>query len=162
MAGRGPAPSGRRQRERANRSVTAVKRVNRVHGPMLPKAEDVFEAEFDSKLDAFVQPEWHPMTVKWWDSMRRSPLTTEAGPEGWAFLLDTAMLHHKAWKGDVRLMPEVRLRAAKFGVTPEDRARLGVAVESPEAPAKAAGARRAAEAKAGVSSLEERRKRIAG
>lgn len=138
-----------------------VKRVNRVHGPMLPKAEDVFEPEFDERTESFVQPEWHPMTVKWWDSMRRSPLTTDAGPEGWAFLLDTALLHNRAWKGDHKLMPEVRLRVAKFGVTPEDRARLGVSVEAAE-PKKAASARRAAEKAAGVPSLADRRKKIAG
>lgn len=43
----------------------------------------------------------------------------------WSFLLDTALMHHAMWsKGQWTLAAEVRLRVAKFGATPEDRARL--------------------------------------
>ena len=43
----------------------------------------------------------------------------------WDFLLDTALMHHAMWsKSQWTLAAEVRLRVAKFGATPEDRARL--------------------------------------
>ena len=43
----------------------------------------------------------------------------------WSFLLDTALMHDAMWaKGQWTLAAEVRLRVAKFGSTPEDRARL--------------------------------------
>ena len=42
----------------------------------------------------------------------------------WDFLLDTALVHRAVWSGDLDRMPELRLRVAKFGATPEDRARL--------------------------------------
>lgn len=43
----------------------------------------------------------------------------------WSFLLDTALMHHAMWsKGQWTLAAEVRLRVAKYGATPEDRARL--------------------------------------
>jgi hypothetical protein len=43
----------------------------------------------------------------------------------WDYLLDTALMHHALWsKGQWTLAAELRLRVAKFGATPEDRARL--------------------------------------
>ncbi|HEY9369747.1 hypothetical protein [Streptomyces sp.] len=43
----------------------------------------------------------------------------------WYFLLDTALMHTTMWsKGQWTLAAEVRLRVAKYGATPEDRARL--------------------------------------
>ena len=43
----------------------------------------------------------------------------------WSFLEDTALMHDAMWsKGQWTLAAEVRLRVAKFGATPEDRARL--------------------------------------
>lgn len=42
----------------------------------------------------------------------------------WDFLLDTAVLHTAMWCGNAAVAAELRLRVAKFGATPEDRARL--------------------------------------
>lgn len=162
MAGRGRAPSGQRQRERDNKETRKVTRTKSLHGPLLPKAKDVLPMPVDPETGEVIQIdlEWHPMTRKWWDSMRRSPLTVDIGDEGWTFLLDTALLHHKAWSGEVKLMAEVRLRAAKFGVTPEDRARLGIEVTAPEVKKTARTVK--AEEDAGVASLDERRARLTG
>lgn len=45
----------------------------------------------------------------------------------WNELRDTAGLHAIWWReGDARVLPELRLRVAKFGATPEDRARLRI------------------------------------
>ena len=166
MAGRGFPPSGNRARERDNRETTKVTRGTRLHGPALPKAEDVFPKMVDPETGAILeidlQRDWHPMTKKWWDGMRRSPLTVDCGPEDWSFLLDTAFLHHLAWTdGQPKLFAEVRLRAAKFGVTPEDRARLGIEITKPAPPT----GQRKAKAKAApsnVSSIEDRRARLTG
>jgi hypothetical protein len=76
--------------------------------------------------------EWHPMTVALWDALRRSPLLAEEPPLGWHFLMDTALMHSTMWeKGRWEFASEVRLRLAKFGVTPEDRARLRIKVVTP-------------------------------
>jgi len=48
--------------------------------------------------------------------------------------LDTAVLHAEFWMGDRSLAGELRLRAAKFGATPEDRARLKIAIGDPDKP----------------------------
>lgn len=75
--------------------------------------------------------EWHPMTLIWWNEWRTFPQAqaqaqaqTFTGTD-WSFLVDTALMHHAMWeKGQWTLAAEVRLHAAKFGATPEDRARL--------------------------------------
>jgi hypothetical protein len=47
--------------------------------------------------------------------------------------MDTAIMHHKMWSGDLTWAPEVRLRVAKFGATPEDRARLRIVLADADA-----------------------------
>jgi hypothetical protein len=54
-----------------------------------------------------------------------APMFTETD---WSFLIDTAVLHAEYWLGDLGVAGELRLRVAKFGATPEDRARLRIAV----------------------------------
>jgi hypothetical protein len=50
----------------------------------------------------------------------------------WLYLIDTAVLHHLMWQhGRWQHAAEIRLRAAKFAVTPEDRQRLRVPVTQP-------------------------------
>lgn len=56
-----------------------------------------------------------------------SELARDFTATDWSFLLDTALMHHAMWsKGQWTLAAEVRLRVAKFGATPEDRARLRI------------------------------------
>ena len=69
--------------------------------------------------------EWHPRTRAWWLMWANSPQADTFTETDWSFLLDTALMHHAMWaKMQWTLAAEVRLRVAKFGATPEDRARL--------------------------------------
>lgn len=69
--------------------------------------------------------DWHPQTVVWWGMWQRAPQSEMFTESDWSFLLDTAYMHHQYWsKGAWTLAAELRLRVAKFGATPEDRARL--------------------------------------
>jgi hypothetical protein len=70
--------------------------------------------------------EWSPMTVKWWELWRTAELSNTFTDLDWSFLLDTAVLHTRFWTGDMKAAAELRLRVAKFGMTPEDRARLRI------------------------------------
>lgn len=124
MAGRGPAPTkDRSQRVRPNKNVPATTKVapdDELRGPPLPD-------------DALPEP-WHPRTLAWWDTWRRSPQAQMFTATDWDFLLDTALMHHTMWsKGRWEFASELRLRAAKFGATPEDRARLRIQVGEPGA-----------------------------
>jgi hypothetical protein len=98
------------------------------------------------------------MTLLWWKTWRESAQAQTFTDTDWAFLIDTALMHHSMWdKGQWTLAAEVRLRAAKFGATPEDRARLKLKVDDPM-PARQAPA----QSPANVSDIRSRRDRLTG
>ncbi|MET7939624.1 hypothetical protein [Streptomyces sp. NPDC005302] len=105
-----------------------------------------------------VDVEWHAMTKLWWDAWRSSAQAQTFVDTDWLFLIDTALMHHTMWaKGRWEFASEVRLRAAKFGATPEDRARLKLKVDDPatrpQAPVQSPG---------NVSDINSRRARLTG
>lgn len=93
--------------------------------------------------------QWPDATRAWWNTWRASPLAQTFKATDWDFLLDTALLHGQFWSGDLSVAGELRLRVAKFGATPEDRARLKLQIEEPAAPEAAPkpAARRSAAAR---------------
>lgn len=110
MAGRGPAPkdSSRRARRNHDASPVTILRFEEAEQPELPNS----------------QP-WPPETIEWWSMWADCPQAEHFGSTDWSFLLDTAILHAMLWgNGDTSVLPELRIRVAKFGATPEDRARL--------------------------------------
>jgi hypothetical protein len=118
------APKSTRSRARDSKARDAE--LNRVEddgelrGPLLP--EGVLPDDED----------WHPRTRQWWETWRRSAQAQVFIETDWDFLLDTALLHHVMWtKGRWEFASEVRLRAAKYGATPEDRMRLKLKIETP-------------------------------
>ncbi|MFD7776674.1 hypothetical protein [Streptomyces sp. NPDC059753] len=98
------------------------------------------------------------MTQLWWDSWRSSAQAQTFVQTDWLFLIDTALMHHTMWaKGRWEFASEVRLRAAKFGATPEDRARLKLKVDDPtSAPQKPV------QRADGVTDINSRRARLTG
>lgn len=110
MAGRGPAPKDPSKRARRNAPVSPLRVVEAqpADQPGLPAGD------------------WHPRTVEWWAMWRDSPLAPEFTANDWSELLDAAVIHSGFWHGDMKLASELRLRVAKFGATPEDRARLRI------------------------------------
>lgn len=154
MAGHGPAPKDparRRRRNGAAEPLTTLTPDDELRGPELPA--DVLGAEKDgSPVD------WHSITKQWWNSWRMSAQAQTFTETDWLFLLDTALMHHTMWaKGRWEFASEVRLRAAKFGATPEDRARLKLDVTShtatPQRPAQSPG---------NVADINSRRARLTG
>lgn len=118
MPGRGPMP--KRERVRPNDTARRDAEFTKVvadgvsRGPELPE------------VAGFV---WHPRTVDWWETWRRSPMAVSFIEADWSFLIDTAFLHSQMWDGDTKLAAEVRQRAGKMAGTPEDRLRLRMEVE---------------------------------
>lgn len=120
MAGRGRAPKDPETRARRNKPPEMrVIEVDPVEQPDLP----TFEVEQDGELVEFV---WPARTLVWWQMWADSPLSAEFTTTDWSELLDTALLHAQFWSGKTSLAAELRLRVAKFGATPEDRARLRI------------------------------------
>jgi hypothetical protein len=150
MAGQGFAPQEKRSRprdsERRARETSNLQSDGRTRGPKLP---DGVLPDGD---------DWHSRTKTWWETWRKSAQAQRFGPTDWDFLLDTALLHHVMWtKGRWEFASEVRLRAAKFGATPEDRMRLKIAVDMPDGAAPQAKA----PGQGSVTEISSRRARLA-
>lgn len=111
MPGRGPAPKDPATRARRNKDPIAPTYIHLEPGeaPELPAGYD-----------------WHPMTRRFWEVWTTSPLTEKCTDAEWLYLLDTARLHSAFWDGDFKQSIELRNRMAKFGATPEDRAKLRI------------------------------------
>lgn len=133
MAGRGPAPKDPRRRQRRNADTVALR---------------VIEASPDAQpeLPALMPngEEWPDRTMAWWSMWCESPLSPDFTANDWSELLDAAVLHGLVWSGEAKYLTELRLRVAKFGATPDDRARLRITFaqadeaetkRAPEAPA---------------------------
>ena len=124
MAGRGRAPGmgakpdDERRRRNAPEKMTVVTADGEQHGPELPDTH-----------------EWPQATLDWWKTWRTCAQASTFTDTDWSFLLDTAVLHAEFWLGNRALAGELRLRAAKFGATPEDRARLRIEIGDPGKPA---------------------------
>jgi hypothetical protein len=127
VAGHGPAPKDPATRRRRNivPPPTVMAPDGEARGPELP-ADVLPDGE-----------QWHPRTQAWWETWRQSPQAQTFTPTDWDFLIDTALMHHTMWlKARWEFASELRLRAAKFGATPEDRMRLRMQVApSPAEPA---------------------------
>ena len=128
MAGVGPRPKSSDQlvghgAAKSRDAVLRVIPVQAVDQPELPEFDVTLEVDGQLKSQRFVWPE---RTREWWRMWRESPLSSEFTETDWSELLDTAMLHARFWSGDHKVAPELRLRVAKFGATPEDRARLRI------------------------------------
>lgn len=124
MAGRGPAPKDRSKRIRPGKDhvpQTVVSDDDVIRGPALPAGMD-----------------WPDETQRWWSTWRTSPQAQSWTATDWDFLLDTALLHAQLWTGHMSVAAELRLRVAKFGATPEDRARLRLQIDNPEQPGEEA------------------------
>ena len=126
MAGRGPAPKPQGSRARRNKDPQILKIITArpVEQPALPVIEQVVPDENGKPQKKRFT--WPTVTRRWWKMWGESPLSAEYTETDWSFLLDTAYLHALYWKGDFRVAGELRLRVAKFGATPEDRARLRI------------------------------------
>lgn len=130
MAGPGALPKpvssrARRNKDHTTTSTTLVRQL--AEQPPLP---DGFMLEGETLP-------WPARTVEWWEMWGGSAQATQFTAADWDFLMDTATLHARFWLGHVSVAAELRLRVAKFGQTPEDRARLRITfVDADQAEAK--------------------------
>lgn len=123
MAGRGPAPKDPSKRARSNKDVVPLRVVEVVPArkPDLPEFEVETKRDGESVMVPFT---WPTATRDWWAMLEFHPLAGEFTEMDWSYLLDTARIHAAFWAGAMSQAAELRLREAKYGFTPEDRARL--------------------------------------
>lgn len=150
MAGRGPAPKDPSKRARTNKDPVPLRivEVEPARQPDLPEFEVEIKVDGEPAMVPFV---WPAATRDWWRMLDWHPLQGEFTDLDWSYLLDTALIHAAFWKGSISQAAELRLREAKYGFTPEDRARLrlqfaqatGAEVETAEKVKTAVGSSRA-------------------
>src|SRR5690606_36534832 len=75
---------------------------------------------------------WLAQTKRWWESWKNSPHAKNFTGTDWMFLIETAYVADAFFGGDLKQAAELRMRVAKFGATPEDRARLRLQIKPPE------------------------------
>lgn len=95
--------------------------------PELPEFFRITDADEDG-IPVRKRVKYPPETRKWWEIWGRSPLIDGFTEHDWAYLLEVSILHAQ-FVLDIDRMKcasELRQRLAKFGVTPEDRARLRI------------------------------------
>lgn len=112
MAGRGAAPKASHQRAR-----DTARRID-------ARAITVPDKPFDGKIPELPYKEWQDATLDWWDTWTHSRQAHLFTPTDWMFLVETAFIADAFFAGNMTVASELRLRVAKFGATPEDRARL--------------------------------------
>lgn len=123
MGGVGRPPKDPAKRARRNKDVVPLRVLDAVVAdkPELPEFE--VQVKVDGEIE-YEQFSWPVATRTFWDMLDYHPLVGEFTDMDWSYLLDTARLHAAFWQGDIKLAAELRLREAKYGFTPEDRARL--------------------------------------
>lgn len=125
MAGVGPPPKDPSKRARRNQEVAQLRvvEVEAAVQPDLPEFDTQVKVDGELEMVPFV---WPSATRTWWAMLAMHPLKGEFTELDWSYLLDTALIHAQMWQGDIKLASEIRLREAKYGFTPEDRARLRI------------------------------------
>lgn len=124
MAGTGPRPKAVDRRARTNKDP-------------IPTLTIASEGQEPASLPMDLLPEgdeWHPATLRWWGRWCESPLAQNLPAVDWSELEACAVLHHEFMrKRSFTLGSELRLRMAKWGATPEDRARLRIVIADADA-----------------------------
>lgn len=115
MAGRGPAPKD--PSKLAGHGAAKTRR----DGMKVYQGGPVVQPDLPDSVD------WPEVTREWWRTWGDEPMSQDFRRTDWDFLADTALIHSRVWgEGDLRMLPELRLRVAKMGATAEDRARLRI------------------------------------
>lgn len=114
MAGRGPAP------KESDRLASRSRKKQRVGELRVVEIEPTEQPPLPENV------EWHPLTHDWWAMWGESPLSDDFTDTDWSELMQAAILHTRLWSGNTSVAAELRLRVAKYGATPEDRARLRI------------------------------------
>lgn len=143
MAGKGPLPKHPSQRARRNK------------GPEMHVIESapVPQPKLPTKMPNG-EP-WPKATRDWWKMWGSDPLAAEFRATDWSELMDTAVLHGLYWTGHSKYAGELRLRAARFGATAEDRARLRIQYAAADEAEDKRTARRSSTAAASESKVKQ-------
>lgn len=122
MAGKGPAPKDPTKRARRNSDPIPMRVV---------VAEPVDQPSLTELLgtqNPLTDTEWHQATLLFWGQLSEFPTTAGLQPAQWSSLARAVMIDDAMIAGKLTLAAESRLRLAKYGIDPDDLARLRVQI----------------------------------
>ena len=122
MAGKGPAPKPREKRARRNADPAA----QRVF--IAAPADQPALTELLGHANPITNVEWQPATLLLWQQLAEFPTTANLQAAQWSSLARAVMIDDALVSGAVSVAAEARLRLAKFGIDPDDLARLRVSI----------------------------------
>jgi hypothetical protein len=124
MAGKGPAPKPAHLRQRRNKKPGAA---------TLPAPGEQKQNTRAPTLQNPDKRKWHRLTRAWWKRVWESPMAAEYLPTDVDGLARLAILIDGFYKmPNSKLMAEIRLQEARFGLSPVDRSRLQWEVQKGE------------------------------
>lgn len=151
MAGHGPPPKDPTKRARRNADPIA----QRVF--IAAPADQPALTELLGQTNPLTALDWHPATSLFWQQLAEFPTTSSLQAAQWSSLARAIMIDDAMLSGDTKLAGESRLRLSKYGIDPDDLARLRVQIvaadeaEERRSPAKGGSAR---ERRAGKRRIE--------
>lgn len=122
MAGKGPAPKDPTKRARRNSDPIPMRVV------VAEPVEQPSLTELLGKVNPLTDTEWHQATLLFWGQLSEFPTTAELQPAQWSSLARALMIDDAMFSGKTGLAAESRLRLAKYGIDPDDLARLRVQI----------------------------------
>ena len=154
MAGRGPAPKDPNKRARRNKDPIGLRVVHAEPDPQ-PELTALLGEE-----NPLTGEPWRMPTLLLWQQLGEFPTTNALQAAQWSSLARAVMIDDAMLSGKTALASEARLRLAKYGIDPDDLARLRVQiVAADEAEEKRGGHGHGSsrERRGGLKALPERR-----
>lgn len=122
MGGRGPQPKD--PTKRARRNADPIPQRVFVAAP----ADQPSLGELLGKTNPLTGAEWHQATIIFWQQLAEFPTTANLQAAQWSSLARALMIDDAMVSGELRLAAEARLRLSKYGIDPDDLARLRVQI----------------------------------
>lgn len=117
MAGRGPAPKD--ASKRARRNADSAVRIIQTKPSVQPSL-----VEAVGEINPVTAEPWSDPTLRLWTALGEFPTSETLQTAQWLLLARSMMLDDALIRGEAKYAAEARLQLAKFGIAPDDVARL--------------------------------------
>lgn len=148
MAGNGPPPKDPSKRARSNKDPIPL-RVVEITPAAQPSLVDAI-----GELNPATEMPWTSGTKLLWSALAEIPTTSNLVTAQWLLLARAMILDDALLSGSVSAASEARLQLAKFGIAPDDVARLRIQFAQADTIEAAAPKPRAARARFGNMRVE--------
>ena len=123
MAGRGPAPKDPSKLAGHGAAKARQGEMRVINVDPVPQPDLV---SLLGEVNEATGLEWHPATLELWDNLGVFPSLGVLQGAQWAVLARAMMLDDAFMRGELRHASELRLQLQKFGIAPDDVARLRI------------------------------------